>query len=324
MLDGAAEELETGRVEVVGPRPDALGPGELSIEAGRQGLARHEDDVGAGVDEVEVVGLLDERGDDLDAGRPGQGERLADVVRATPRGADEPDLRAGRQRRDLVDELHVSRADDHRDDRDAAGDERLGLVGVECRRGHEVVVEAFQPVRQVVEQRAFDLDRAPELVAQPFGVVARVGVGALGVQDPDERAWPLALGGGGERGRGELVGGEAGLCGPPQHLGDDARQRLGAAPLRRPFGDVRAGAVTTGDVARVGQTTIDRPDGIGVHSQGRPKLAHGRQPGPRQKATGVDLVGELPVDLGRDRDVRIALDIERPTGRRDHRSLVTI
>ena len=29
-----------------------------------------------------------------------------------------------------------------------------------------------------------------------------------------------------------------------------------------------------------------------------------------QESAGIDLVGDLPVDLGRDRDVRIALDIE--------------
>ena len=92
-------------------------------------------------------------------------------------------------------------------------------------------------------------------------------------------------------------------------------ERLGAAALRRPIGDVRAGAVSTRDVAGVGQTSIDRADRVGVHSQGRTELADGRQARAGQQPTGVDLVGELPVDLGRDRDVGIALDIERAAGR---------
>ena len=222
-----------------------------------------------------------------------------------------------------MDELDVRRADDHRHDRDASRDEGLGLIGVERRRGDEVVVEALEPFGQVVEQCAFDLDRPAELVTQPLGVVAGVGVGALRVQDADMGAGPLALGGGGERGRGQLVGGEAGLRGASQHLRHDARQRFRAAPLRRPLGNMRSGTVATRDVAGIGQTTIDRPDRIGVHSECRTKLAHGRQPRTRQQATGVDLVGELPVDLGRDRDIRIALDIERTTGRRRHGTLIT-
>ena len=60
VFDCAPQELEPGRVEVVGPRADPLRPRELAIEPGVQRLARHEDDVGGGVDEVEVVGLLDQ------------------------------------------------------------------------------------------------------------------------------------------------------------------------------------------------------------------------------------------------------------------------
>ena len=47
-----------------------------------------------------------------------------------------------RQPRDLMDELDVAGPDQHRHDRDAAGHQDLGLVGVERRRRHEVVVEA--------------------------------------------------------------------------------------------------------------------------------------------------------------------------------------
>ena len=60
---------------------------------------------------------------------------------------------------DLVDELDVARADEHRHDRDAAGDQGLRLVGVERRRRDEVVVEALEPLGQVVEERALGLDQ---------------------------------------------------------------------------------------------------------------------------------------------------------------------
>ena len=192
--------------------------------------------------------------------------------------------------------------------------ERLGLVGVERRRGDEVVVEPVEPVGQVVEQRALDLDPAVERDAEPLGVVAGVGVRALGEEDLDERTRALPLGGRGERGRSHLVGREAGLGAAPEHLGDDPGKRLGAALLRRPIGDVGAGAVATCDVARVGQASVDRPDRVGVHSERSTQLPHRRQSGAGQQPTGVDLVGELPVDLGRDRDVRVPLDVELPGG----------
>ena len=127
-----------------------------------------------------------------------------------------------------MDELHVARPDDHRDDRDAAGGEGLRLVGVERRRRDEVVVEPFQPVGQVVEQRALDLDDPRELGHQALGVIAGVRVRALGEQHPDEGSRPAPLGGGGEGRGGDLVRGEPGLGSASQHLGDDPRQRLRA------------------------------------------------------------------------------------------------
>ena len=172
-------------------------------------------------------------------------------------------------------------------------------------------MEPVEPVGQVVEQRALDLDDTRELVDQPLGVVAGVGVRALGEEDADERSRPLALGGGGEGGGGELVGREPGVRRPSQHLGDDPGEGLGAASLGRAVGDVGPGAVATSDVPRVGQPSIDRADGVGVYSKCRSQLADGRQTRARQEPARVDLVGELPVDLGRDRDVRITLDIER-------------
>jgi hypothetical protein len=122
-------------------------------------------------------------------------------------------------------------------------DERLGLIGVERRRRDEVVVEPVEPIGQVVEQRALDLDPAVERDAEPLGVVAGVGVRALGEQDLDERARALSLRGRGERGRGDLVGRKAGLGTAAEHLGDDPGKRLRTALLRRPVRDMRARAV---------------------------------------------------------------------------------
>ena len=89
---------------------------------------------------------------------------------------------------------------------------------------------------------------------------------------------------------------------------------LGAATLRGAVGDVGAGTVSTIDVSRVGQPSIDRADRVRVYSKCRSQLADGRQARARQQPARVDLVRELPIDLGGDRNVRITLDIERPGG----------
>ena len=72
-----------------------------------------------------------------------------------------------------------------------------------------------------------------------------VGVGgrALGEQDPDVRPGPLAVGGGGERRLGHLVGGEPECGGAPQRLGHDAGQRVRPAAHRRPVHHPGARAV---------------------------------------------------------------------------------
>ena len=62
--------------------------------------------------------------------------------------------------------------------------------------------------------------------------------------------------------------------------------------------------------------------GAGTHVAERPpqrrsQLADRRQAGTRQEPAGVDLIGELPVDLRRDRDVRVALDVEVAAAFRD-------
>ena len=64
-------------------------------------------------------------------------------------------------------------------------------------------------------------------------------------------------------------------------------------------------------VPGVRETAIDGPDRVRVHAQGGPELTDRGEARPRQQATRIDLVGELPVDLGRDRDVRVARDVER-------------
>src|SRR5688572_89351 len=72
VVDGAAEQLQSGRVELVRPRPDTFRPAQAAVEAGGQCLARHQDQVGVLVDLLERVGLARQGGHDLDAGRAGQ------------------------------------------------------------------------------------------------------------------------------------------------------------------------------------------------------------------------------------------------------------
>ena len=175
-----------------------------------------------------------------------------------------------------MDELEVPRPDEHRDDRHATGDQDLGLVGVERRRGHDVVVEALQPVWQVVEQGALGLDPR-EGVDEPFRVVAGVCIGALGEQDTDERSGPFSFRGRGKRGGRQLVRGEPGMGGASQHLGHDACQRLRPASFGWAVRNVGPRAVTTGHVPRVGESAIDGPDGIRVDPQGGTELAVQKQ-----------------------------------------------
>src|SRR5262249_50275307 len=80
--------------------------------------------------------------------------------------------------------------------------------------------------------------------------------------------------------------------------------------VRRAGRDDRARPVAACDVAVVREAAIDGPDRVRVHPEGRTELAHGREALTGLEAAGIDLVRQLPVDLGRDRDVRIALDID--------------
>ena len=81
-----------------------------------------------------------------------------------------------------------------------------------------VPVEAL---RELVEQDGCDLDPVGEGLGDALGVHVGIGSGALGEQDAHVRAGPLALGGGGERGLGNLVGREAKLGRAAQGLRDD-------------------------------------------------------------------------------------------------------
>jgi hypothetical protein len=71
--------------------------------------------------------------------------------------------------------------------------------------------------------------------------------------------------------------------------------------------------VAARDVPGVRQAAIDRADGVRVDAEGGTELADGREAGAGKQPARVDLVGELPVDLGRDGDVRVAGDVERAT-----------
>ena len=113
-----------------------------------------------------------------------------------------------------------------------------------------------------------------------------------------------------ERGLGDLVGREPELGRAAQRLRDDPGERVRAAADRRPVDDPCPGPVPPDDVARVGEPAVDRADGVRVDAQRRAELADRRQARPGLEAAGLDLVGELPVDLGRDGDVGAALDVE--------------
>ena len=171
-------------------------------------------------------------------------------------------------------------------------------------------VEAF---RQVIEQRALDLDDVREFGREPLRVVAGIGAGALREKHPHVRARALPLGCSGERGRRNLIGGEAGVGCAPEHLGDEPGKRFGTTPLGRPIGHVRPGAVAARDIAGIGQPSVDRPNGVRVDAQGGTQFADREQSRAGQQPAGVDLVRELPVDLGRNRDVRAALDVQITT-----------
>ena len=190
VLDRPAEQLEARRVELVRPRPDPLGPREAAGRGPAASASRDmQDQVGRPVDRARGPRRRSMSAETISTPRRArQRERLERCCprRAPRRRRARPASRAaGRRSRGRAPGSRARRASR----RPARGRRRgLGLVGVERRRRDEVVVEAVEPLGQVVEQRALGLDHARERVDQPLGVVAGVGVRALGEEDPDERA----------------------------------------------------------------------------------------------------------------------------------------
>ena len=128
VLDGAPQQLEARRVELVASTAGS-GPRRASaVEPGGQRLARHQDEVGRlGRRPSAASVVADERRHDLDARRPGQLAASRGCC-PTPRSEAQtrPTREPARQPGDLVDELDVAGPDEHRHDRDAAGDQRPG------------------------------------------------------------------------------------------------------------------------------------------------------------------------------------------------------
>ena len=283
-LDRAPQQLEARRVELVAPLAEAIRPLESGLEPQRHRLAGEQDQVRLLVHLLELRLRLGHGRDDLHARGAGELQDLGDVLHAALRPADDAHLRPRRQRADLVDERHVAGAHEHRHDRHAPGDVRLRLVRVEGRGRDQVVVEAVEAVREVVEEDRDDLDPLGERLGDPLRVHVRVRRGALGEEHADVRPRALALGGGGERGLGHLVRREPQLRGAPQRLRDDAGQRVRAATDGRAVHHPRPRAVAPDHVAGVRQAPVDGADRVRVHAQRGPELADRRQAGARQQA----------------------------------------
>ena len=120
----------------------------------------------------------------------------------------------------------------------------------------------------------------------------------------------LALGGRGERGLGNLVRSEPQLGRPAKRLGHDPGQAIRAAADGWPVHHPRPRSVPADHVPGVGETSVDGADGVGVDAQRCAQLTHRRQSSSRLEPPGLDLVRELPVDLGGDRDVGVPRDVE--------------
>jgi len=125
----------------------------------------------------------------------------------------------------------------------------------------KVVVEPVEPIGQVVEQGALDVDQVGERIAETGGVVAGIGVRTLGEQE----SWTLGPGRFRSVAAAKTAAAASSAPNPAwgrasEHLGNDAGQRLGPASLWRPIGDVRPCAMATRDVARIGPD-VDRPRG---------------------------------------------------------------
>ena len=109
VLDGPAQQLQTGRVELVRPRADALRVGERARRGPRLGLARQQDQVRRAVDEG--------RAPRRSRSTPRRSRRRScptsasvSTMLSVPRSDAQtrPDPRAARQAGDLVDDLEVA------------------------------------------------------------------------------------------------------------------------------------------------------------------------------------------------------------------------
>ena len=189
MLDGAAQQLEPGRVEVVASTAGCARAARTRVEARGERLARHQDEVGRPIDHARGPPVARSSAETISTPVLPAIASVSRMLSAPRSEAQTSPTREpfGRPAISWTSSTYA-RPDEHGHDRDAAGDEGLGLVGVERRRRHEVVVEALEALGQVVEERAFGLDETGEFVDQPLRVVAGVGVGALGEQHADERA----------------------------------------------------------------------------------------------------------------------------------------
>ena len=223
-----AQQLERGGIEFVRPPSDALGAlGPVAQPLGDR-FARQQDQVGGAVHERQVLATLQRRGHELDVGHPAS--RSVSAMFSTPR--DDAQIRpsaipgAAPSPRAPGPRSRAPRASR----RPAPGRRRMpALPRLERGRRDEVVVEAVEPVRKIVEQRPFGLDPVGEGLDDAFRIESRVGFGALREQHADQRPGPLALGRRGEGRGGDLVGAVAELRAAPQELVDDAGQRLVAA-----------------------------------------------------------------------------------------------
>ena len=250
------------------------------------------------------------RREDTDARGTREAQRLGDIVRTPRRGAHQAHRRSRREVGHLAHQPDIAGPDHDGDHRQSPRGQQLRLGRVERRRRDQVVVEAPEAIVELIQQGALGLDRLWKGFAELLRVIGSVGRCAFRDQHPHQRPRPLPLGGRRERRRGNLIGRETSLSGPANHLRHEACKSLISASLRRSGCDMCPGPMSTHDVAGIGQTLVDRADGVGVHSQCGTELPDRRQSITGLETARVDLVGDLPVDLGGDRDARVALNVQ--------------
>ena len=226
------------------------------------------------------------RREDTDARGTREAQRLGDIVRTPRRGAHQAHRRSRREVGHLAHQPDIAGPDHDGDHRQSPRGQQLRLGRVERRRRDQVVVEAPEAIVELIQQGALGLDRLWKGFAELLRVIGSVGRCAFRDQHPHQRPRPLTLGGRRERRRGNFIGRETSLSGPANHLRHEACKSLISASLRRSGCDMCPGPMSTHDVAGIGQSIT----GL--------------------ETARVDLVGDLPVDLGGDRDARVALNVQ--------------